>query len=186
MIYRPSFKEIVETIAQTGKFYEYGQVLGHGKAYTINSALRLGYDVDDALRVILDEGFRTVEPLEHPVQVYRAVCGGKADNSIEFINKLVKAKKGDTFIDKGYSYASFSERGISPCNGIYDSGTPELTLTINVPKGARVSDGFDFVQNELLFPRNAEYKVIEEATRPNPKDYPNLWEMTISYILPKA
>ncbi len=159
---------MIEEFATTGKFASYGEVIGHSKAYTINSPLRLGYNVDDTLKVILDEGFRTVEPIEDPVTVYRAVSGGKADGSIDFINNLIKAKKGETFIDKGYSYSSFSEKGACSCNGIADLGTDTVKLKIIVPKGARVSNGSHYDQNELLFPRNAEFRVVEEATRPEP------------------
>ncbi len=189
-------KKIIEELALNGKCFSWGEVIGHHKAYTINSALRLGYKVDDTLKVILDEGFRTVEPLEYDVTVYRHVCGGKADNSIDFINKLIKSKKGDTFIDKGYSYASFSEGGASSCNGIHDIGTEEVQLTILVPKGARVSNGSHYEQNELLFPRNAEYRVVEEATRPEPYVFrnndgkevkiPRALRMVVEYILPKT
>lgn len=188
-------REIIEKIATTGRCYGYGEVLGHNKAYTINSALRLGYNVDDTLKVILDEGFRTVEPLDRSVTVYRHVCGGKADNSIDFINKLIKAKKGDTFIDKGYSYSSYSEKGASSCNGILDLGTDEVKLTILVPEGARVSNGSHYEQNELLFPRNAEFRVIEEASRPEPIVFrhddgsefkiPQALRMTLEYVLPE-
>lgn len=189
-------RELIEELATTGKFAGYGEVIGHSKAYTINSPLRLGYNVDDTLKVILDEGFRTVEPIENPVTVYRAVSGGKADGSIDFINNLIKAKKGETFIDKGYSYSSFSEKGACSCNGIADLGTDAVKLKILVPKGARVSNGSHYEQNELLFPRNAEYRVVEEATRPEPyisKNYegkevklPRPLEMVIEYILPKT
>lgn len=188
-------RELIEELATTGKFAGYGEVIGHSKAYTINSPLRLGYNVDDTLKVILDEGFRTVEPIENPVTVYRAVSGGKADGSIDFINNLIKAKKGETFIDKGYSYSSFSEKGACSCNGIADLGTDAVKLKIIVPKGARVSNGSHYEQNELLFPRNAEFRVVEEVTRPEPYIYkndegkevklPRPLEMVIEYILPE-
>lgn len=185
-------RELIEEFATTGKFAGYGEVIGHSKAYTINSPLRLGYNVDDTLKVILDEGFRTVEPIENPVIVFRAVSGGKADGSIDFINNLIKAKKGETFIDKGYSYASFSENGACSCNGIADLGTDAVKLKIIVPKGARVSNGSHYDQNELLFPRNAEFRVVEEATRPEPYVFYNPdgkkverrqpFEITLEYV----
>ncbi len=185
-------RELIEEFATTGKFASYGEVIGHSKAYTINSPLRLGYNVDDTLKVILDEGFRTVEPIEDPVTVYRAVSGGKADGSIDFINNLIKAKKGETFIDKGYSYSSFSEKGACSCNGIADLGTDTVKLKIIVPKGARVSNGSHYDQNELLFPRNAEFRVVEEATRPEPYVFYNPdgkkverrqpFEITLEYV----
>ena len=189
-------REFIEKVALTGKFAG-SMVSGHSLAYQINSPLRLGFKVEDTLKVILDEGFRTVEPLGHGTTVYRTVCGGKADGSIDFINKLIKAKKGDTFVDKGYSYASFSESGASPCNGIRDAGTEDVSLTILVPKGARVSDGSWYTkQNEMLFPRNAEFRVVEEATRPEPFVFtnyegkevkmPRALRMVVEYILPKA
>ena len=172
-IYDSELREIIEEVALTGKFAG-RMVSGHSLAYQINSPLRLGFKVDDTLKVILDEGFRTVEPLEHGTIVYRTVCGGKADGSIDFINKLIKAKKYDTFVDKGYSYTSFSKNATSPCNGIRDVGTEDVSLEIIVPKGARVSDGsWVTKQNELLFPRNAEFRVVEEAKRPNPFVFTN-------------
>ena len=196
-INNPQLREIIEDVALTGEFGS-NMVAGHSLAYRINSPLRLGFKVDDTLRVILDEGFRTVEPYKWDTTVYRTVCGGKADGSIDFINKLIKAKKGDTFIDKGYSYTSFSEMGTSPCNGICDLGTESVSLTILVPKGARVSDGSWYTkQNEMLFPRNAEYRVVEEAKVIEPGiefigdngqkykigDYVG---MVVEYVLPKS
>lgn len=187
-------RELVEDLATTGKFAGYGEVIGHSKAYTINSPLRLGYNVDDTLKVILDEGFRTIEPIEYPVTVYRSVSGGKADCSIDFINNLIKAKKGDTFIDKGYSYSSFSENGACSCNGIADLGTDSIRFKIIVPKGARVSNGSHYEQSELLFPRNAEFRIVEEATCShqdvfyNPdgtKGMRKLYDITLEYVLPK-
>ena len=195
-IERSDLREIIEEVALTGKFCG-DMVYGHNLAYQINSPLRLGFDVNDTLRVILDEGFRTVKPLEHDAIVYRHVCGGKADGSIDFINKLIKAKKGDTFVDKGYSYTSFSEMGTSPCNGIRDVGTEDVKLEIIVPKGARVSDGsWSTKQNELLFPRNAEFRVVEEAKRPEPFVFinyegkevkmPRALKLVVEYVLPKS
>ncbi len=195
-IYSSELREIIEEVALRGKFSG-SMVSGHSLAYQINSPLRLGFEVEDTLRVILDEGFRTVKPLEQGTTVYRTVCGGKADGSIDFINKLINAKKGDTFVDKGYSYTSFSEKGTSPCNGIRDAGTEDVSLTILVPKGARVSDGSGYTkQNELLFPRNAEFRVVEEAKRPEPFVFtsydgkevkmPRALEIVLEYVLPKS
>ena len=87
--------------------------------------------------------------------------------------------------------------GTSPCNGIRDAGTEDVSLTILVPKGARVSDGSWYTkQNELLFPRNAEFRVVEEAKRSEPyvftnsegKEFkiPRAAKMVIEYVLPKS
>ena len=183
--------KMVRAIAK-GEFYtEYGQVLGHGEAYQVNGALRLGANVDDTIRVILDEGFRTVTPLEEEITVYRAVSGGKADKSIDFINNLIHAQKGDTFVDKGYSYSSYYPNAAVSCNGIHDSGTPEIKLKIIVPKGSRVSDGSGYEQCELLFPRNAEYRIVEEAKiRPSkildyegkPFKINDVYEMVVEFL----
>ena len=61
-----------------------------------------------------------------------------------------------------------AKKGACSCNGIADLGTDTVKLKIIVPKGARVSNGSHYDQNELLFPRNAEFRVVEEATRPEP------------------
>lgn len=188
-IFHPNDKELIESVAR-GEFSFWGEVLGHGQAYRVNDALRMGANVDDTLRVILDEGFRTVEPLEETRLVYRAVQGGKADNSLDFINKLVNAKEGDVFVDKGYSYSSFVENCARPCNSISDFSTPWAKLNIIVPKGARVSDGRDYAQRELLFPRNAEFKVIEKPELKYPAGEhckgEDGYEILLEYILPKA
>lgn len=55
-------------------------------------------------------------------------------------------------------------------------------------KGARISDGTDFKQAEFLFPRNAEYRIIEppklvkDEYNPTSKHY----EMVIEYVLPNV
>lgn len=186
---------IIKSIAKN----EFGnaQAIGHGLAYQVNGALRLGVNPEDIIITLLDESFKSAKPLTKSTVVYRGVTGSTADNSIDFINKLMKSKKGDTFIDKGYSFTSFNPRCAVSCNGTWDLGTPELKLTIKVPKGAKISDGSDFEQLEMLFPRNAEFKIVEEAKVIKPgieyigengqkckgSDYV---EMVVEYILPKS
>lgn len=186
---------IIKSIAKN----EFGnaQAIGHGLAYQVNGALRLGVNPEDIIITLLDESFKYAKPLTKSTVVYRGVTGSSADNSIDFINKLMKAKKGDTFIDKGYSFTSFNPHCAVSCNGTWDLGTPEIKLKIHVPKGARISDGSDFEQLEMLFPRNAEFKVVEEAKIVTPgteyigkngqkhksSDYV---EMVVEYVLPKS
>lgn len=172
--------EVANTIAQGRFTTSWGEVAGHGMAYSINGALRAGYEVDDILRVALDEGFKEVVPLEHQERVYRHVTGGSEDGSINFINQLINGKKGDSFSDKGYSYSTFKKGCAVSCNGIRDINSPEITLEIIVPKGAKVSDGRSFEQCEMLFPRNAEFRIIEEATQTSD----NAYKMMLEYILP--
>lgn len=175
--------EIIESIAK-GKFTSpYGdEVLGHHLAYSINGALRTGGEVDDVLVTILDEGFKNVEPLERGVLVYRQVVGNSVDNSIDFINKLIQSKKGDTFIDKAYSYSTYSKNCATSCNGIRDKGTPWIRMKIAVPKGAKVSNGSHYEQNEMLFPRNAEFRILEEAKIVEETKDGNFMEMLVEYI----
>lgn len=126
--------DTLEFIAK-GKFTtDGGYVLEHHHAYEVNGILRYGSGRTNTLTAILDEGFRTVPPLERETVVYRAVCGSSEDGSINFINKLVDSKIGDTFTDKGYSYSSFYKGAAQSCNGSWDFGTPEIKMTIHVPK----------------------------------------------------
>jgi hypothetical protein len=175
--------EIIKTIAE-GKFTSpFGyEALGHNFAYSINGALRTGKEVDDVLVAILDEGFKNVDPLERKELVYRQVVGNSVDNSIDFINKLIKSKKGDTFIDKGYSYSTYYENCATSCNGIKDKGAPWIEMKISVPKGAKVSNGSGYEQCEMLFPRNAEFRIVEEAKIVKQTKDGDSMEMLVEYI----
>ncbi len=164
--------EVIRSIAKEQFAGKYGDlVLGHAYAYSINGALRAGAEVDDLLRVTLDEGFRVVTPLESELTTYRHAVGGKSDGSIDFINQLIKSKKGDTFIDKGYSYSSTCKGGAYSCNGIQDPGSPEVKMIIKNRKGARISDGTSYEQSEILYPRLSEFKLLED-----PKIIPRMME----------
>ncbi len=173
--------DTLEFIAK-GKFTtDGGYVLEHHHAYEVNGILRYGSGRTNTLTAILDEGFLTVPPLEREEVVYRSVCGSSEDGSINFINKLVDSKIGDTFTDKGYSYSSFYKGAAQSCNGSWDSGTPEILMTINVPKGARVSNGIDITkQAEMLFPRNSEFRIVSKEKKENS----NLWYITVEYVVP--
>ena len=172
--------DTLKSIAK-GKFSDCGYVLEHHHAYQVNGILRYGSGSKDTLTAILDEGFRTVAPLEQEEVVYRAVCGSSEDGSINFINKLVDSKIGDTFIDKGYSYSSFYRNCAQSCNSPWDIDTPEIIMTINVPKGARVSNGISNTkQAEMLFPRNSEFRIVSKEKKENR----NVWYITVEYIVP--
>lgn len=174
---------ILKSIAR-GKFTNNNEVLGHNIAYSINGALRLGGEVDNALVAILDEGFKNIKPLEEGLIVYRQVVGNSVDKSIDFINQLIKAKKGDTFIDKAYSYTSYYKNRASSCNGISDKNAPCIKLKIILPKGSKVSDGSEYEQREVLLPRNARFKIIEEAKVIKHYTDGDYLEMTVEYVLP--
>ncbi len=164
-----------------GEFTDYGYVLEHHNAYKVNGILRYGSGREDTLTAILDEGFRTAPPLEEGEVVYRAVCGSTEDGSINFINKIVDSKIGDTFTDKGYSYSSFYRGAAQSCNGTWDMGTPEIIMTINVPKGAKVSNGINRTeQAEMLFPRNSEFRIVSKEKKENS----NVWYITVEYVIP--
>ena len=99
---------------------------------------------------------------------------------------LMKSKPGDTFVDKGYSYTSVYEGAAVSCNGIKDKGTPGIKMIIKAPKGARISDGTDFEQAEFLFPRNAEFRVIEPPKLKDDNGLGGYYEMLVEYVLPNA
>lgn len=167
-----------------GEFSDYGYVLEHHHAYEVNGILRYGSGRTNTLTAILDEGFRTVPPLEKEEVVYRSVCGSSEDGSINFINKLVDSKIGDTFTDKGYSYSSFYKGAAQSCNGPRDLGTPEILMTINVPKGARVSNSISRTkQAEMLFPRNSEFRIVSKKKRED-FNFWDVWDITVEYIVP--
>ena len=180
--------DTLKSIAK-GKFSDCGYVLEHHHAYQVNGILRYGSGSKDTLTAILDEGFRTVAPLEQEEVVYRAVCGSSEDGSINFINQLVDSKIGDTFIDKGYSYSSFYKGAARSCNGPWDFGTPEILMTIHVPKGARVSNGISNTkQAEMLFPRNSKFRIVSKEKREKvhdwEKNYGDYWDITVEYVVP--
>lgn len=180
--------DTLKSIAK-GKFSDCGYVLEHHHAYQVNGILRYGSGSKDTLTAILDEGFRTVAPLEQEEVVYRAVCGSSEDGSINFINQLVDSKIGDTFIDKGYSYSSFYKGAAQSCNGSWDIGTPEIKMTIHVPKGARVSNGINRTkQSEMLFPRNSKFRIVSKEKREKVHDWEknmnDVWDITVEYVVP--
>lgn len=151
----------IEAIANN-RFSARDFVVAHDDAYMFNSLLRQGKDIKHPIITMLDEGFKTVEPKKTSGILYRHVCGSKVDNSINFINFLKQAKKGDTFIDNGYSYATFKQRCASSCNGIQDVGSPSIMLKILTPKGTKISCPIFSSQCEALFPRNSKFKIVEE------------------------
>lgn len=181
-----------------GKFTVGNYVIGHNYAYTLNSTLRRGVQVNDAIRVILDEGFKDVAPMQASSEVYRAIAGSRVDGSADYINRLVKAPKGATFTDLGYSYASFSPKCVGTCNATYELDVPIVSLTIKVPKGAKISDArWITEQHEMLFPRNAQFRVIHPARTITPPHYTEIGKgepplfiagekaVTLEYIPPK-
>lgn len=176
-------ENIIKSIAN-GKFTseDYSEALGHNIAYRINGALRCGGKVDDAIVAILDEGFKNVSPLSEDAVVYRQVVGNSIDKSIDFINKLIKAKKGDTFIDKAYSYTTYYENCATSCNGIKDKGAPWIILKIKLPKGAKISNGSQYEQREALLPRNAKFKIVEEAKLVKHTEDGDFMEITVEYF----
>ena len=93
----------------------------------------------------------------------------------------MRTKKGEIIEDKGYSFSSTVEGCATPCNGIRDLGTPEVRLKITIPKGARVSNGERFSQCEILFPRNAKYRITSPATE---KDK-GVYEILLEYVIPE-
>ena len=178
-----------------GKFAYGNFVVGHEYAFRVNSPLRRGIEVNDVIRVVLDEGFKEVEPMSSNRTVYRSISGGKEDGSADFIKKIINAKRGDTFIDKGYSYSSFSKDCAQACNGIGDVEIPRVFLNIDIPKGSKISANWSTQQKEALFPRNAEFRILKPAqkvsedlkvTRPDGTSFivPGEMEMTVEYLIP--
>lgn len=180
---RTHMSSVIIPVAQNR--FDGREAIGHGFAYKVNGALRLDLNPKDIIITLLDESFKSIRPLTTQRVAYRSVTGGSADKSIDFINMLKNAQKGDTFIDKGYSYSTFNPRYAVSCNGIRDIDSPEIFLEIIIPKGARISDGSFYSQKEILFPRNAKFKIIEEAKADNSYgEENNAYKMVIEYILP--
>ncbi len=149
-----------------GEFVTGNHVLMHGQAYYLNFALRRGFQVKDIEQILLNKGFEKIKPLKYSTVVFRKVQGNKQDESINFINRLINAKKGETFTDLGYSYATiYQNKTMSAGNN--DKGSPIVIMQILVPPKSKVSRyGFEF-----LFPKDSRYEVIEEAQVIKPEEW---------------
>jgi len=154
----------------------YGGCAAHGDAYGINQKIRYSnWDPSEELSCrILDKALETVKPTEKDLLVYRGVSRNRGNDS-EFIERLLSMKKGEIFTDKAYSYSSFDK-------GIASHWARDCCfLEIKIPKGAKVSQGLFSEQAELLFPRNSQFKVIEEAMPIENGKH----KIVLEYILPK-
>ena len=150
---------------------------GHAYPYSINPEIRaekgdISFNDLPLECRILDRALETIAPTECDLTVYRGVSSGGGNGS--FIKKLLSMKKGETFTDKAYSYSSFSK-------SVGNSWAGDCFLEIRVPKGARVSRAIASEQSELLFPRNSQFKVIEEALPTENGKH----KIVLEYILPK-
>ncbi|MCQ2957921.1 MAG: hypothetical protein MJ180_03350, partial [Candidatus Gastranaerophilales bacterium] len=118
----------------------------------------------------------------------------KADGSADFIRGLINAKKGYIFTDKGYSYTTNAKSCAKSCNsGADEENITQILLTILTPKGAKICNNKSAPQQEFIFPRNAQFRVVEEAketvfTDKDGSTYtkPDRLEMTVEYILPDS
>lgn len=153
-----------------------GSVYGHGQANAYNYLLReegATGNEGGLWQKILDKGLENVPGIEKETTVYRGIqADSSSDADFQFVKSIIDSKKGSVISDKGYSYASYKS-GIA--NG-YAQGDVNAKLVIKVPKGAKVSRLIN-LQSEMLFPRNAEFKVL---TPYNPKT----GEIFVEYVLP--
>jgi len=179
------------------KFSYDNWVVAHDDAYMFNSLLRQGKDIKHPIITMLDEGFKTVKPTTTSKTLYRQVCGSKIDGSINFIDFLKQAKKGDTFIDNGYSFATFNRDCATSCNGIQDIGSPLIMLKILTPQGTKISCPMFSSQCEALFPRGSKFRIAKEAKVITPASTftdknGNILhsggelEIVVEYVLPKT
>ena len=149
-----------------------------------NTALREGIEPDFECRV-LDKVIELSEPLETGQTFYRGVSSvGKVSGSCEelndaFIDRLINSETGDIISDKGYSYFSTNADTLE----IYanNKGKKNARMIIQVPKGAKVKLGKNALKDgkEGIFPRNAQFKVIEKAKMVN-----GVPEIVLEYIVP--
>lgn len=154
----------------------YGGCAAHGDAYGVNQKIRYSnWDPSEELSCrILDKALETVKPTEKDLLVYRGVSRNRGNDS-EFIERLLSMKKGEIFTDKAYSYSSFDK-------GIASHWARDCCfLEIKIPKGAKVSQGPFSEQAELLFPRNSQFRIIEEAMPIENGKH----KIVLEYILPK-
>ncbi|MCD7878666.1 MAG: hypothetical protein LUG16_01880, partial [Candidatus Gastranaerophilales bacterium] len=155
----------------------------HGSAYGFNYELRNkpeGYIPENLESRILDKGLENLSPLKKNETVYRGVNGNRFfKKNLEYVKSLINAKKGDVISDKGYGYASFSKK---IANHYSDGGLCDglgARMKIIVPEGSKVSIGGK--QHEMLFPRNAQFEVVEQAKIAED----GIMEIVLKYILPK-
>ena len=149
-----------------------------------NTALREGIEPNFECRV-LDKAIELSEPLETGQTFYRGVSSvGKVSGSCEelndaFIDRLINSEIGDIISDKGYSYFSTNADTLE----IYanNKGKKNARMIIQVPKGAKVKLGKKALKEgkEGIFPRNAQFRVIEKAKMVN-----GVPEIVLEYIVP--
>lgn len=158
--------------------FENGSIAFHAEPYAYNNCLREA-PTDETIgglsRKILDKGFENVEPLKEEITVYRGITAQDYQSVMKkFVQDVMSKKQGETFSDAGFSYSSYDEDMAKTFAG---NGT---VLEIKVPKGAKVSSSRYSSQKEVLFPRNAEFKVLEEV-----KIKDGYSHMVVEYVLPK-
>ena len=149
-----------------------------------NTALREGIEPNFECRV-LDKVIELSEPLETGQTFYRGVSSvGKVSGSCEelndaFIDRLINSEIGDIISDKGYSYFSTNADTLE----IYanNKGKKNARMIIQVPKGAKVKLGKNALKDgkEGIFPRNAQFRIIEKAKMVN-----GVPEIVLEYIVP--
>lgn len=176
---------VVHDITNTGNITNENKtvICNHGRLRTNNSKYREGKE--DLASRLADRAFENLKPLEEDAIVYRGLSAdtdGMNSQGHEFIKSLLEKKKGEIVTDNGYAYASYNKQITNQYAG---AGSQDnyigARMIIKVPKGAKVSRAKTSRQSEMLFPRKAQFKVLETAQE---KD--GIAEILLEYILPKT
>lgn len=141
---------------------------GHAGAYSYNYRLRKGEETpaSDMLQV----AFRKLKPTTEDLTVYRGIAPWVNDNS--YVEYLKSLNPGDSFVDKGFSYASFKKE---IANHFSSNG---VCMEIRIPKGAKVSQAKNSEQSECLFNMNSRFRILSKE-----QDGP-ITKIIAEYILP--
>ncbi len=153
---------------------------GHASAYSYNSDLRCKDakgNEGGLWQKILDKGLENIPSTQENITVYRGLNAPEYYKSrCQYIDDIINTKKGCIIpVDKGYPYASFNEDVANR----FAQTDKNLILTIKVPKGSKVSCAKHSKQSEMLFPRNSQFKVLQEAQKEG-----KIYHMIVEYVLP--
>lgn len=108
---------------------------------------------------VLDDFLSTAH--KHEGDVYRVMSFGEEKYRDEFFKKL---KKGATFKDKAFMSATKAKGVIESTMASQEEGTTMWFKIKNSKRGVDVSNiSFNPVEEEVLFPRNSTFRIVDKA-----------------------
>ena len=127
-----------------------------------------------------DFEFKILKPQDKELTVYRCI-GEKPDFFSEYklYQKRLNIKKGDIINMREYAYCT-SDRSYAE---VYLPNRKGILYEIIIPKGSRISEIGDGVNNEVVFPRSSKFKCLEVTKVKNDKD--DYLHVKLEYIKPE-